>query len=829
MVAALAYQAPPSTPPSTQPSTAADEPGAEPRQPPPPPTRFLDVNGNPLPADVQRDLEAQIKKGTPAVEAPEAAPPAEPSADSPPPARDGEILVSGRRPRGSVIADIPPEREFDALDIDAYGVSNVAELIQALGPQVSSPHGREGGRPITLLNGKRVSSFSEIAEIPAEAIERMEVFPEELALRYGYRADQKVVNIITFEKFVSRLAELGATLPTDGGFDSDRIQGNYFAIRGDTRFDFSAEYSRDTSLLESDRDLEQPGEAPDSGRFRTLMPETERLKLNGLVSGNLFDNVSSTLNGRFEVSDAHDLLGRSGSDTLARDSDTRAAHLGTTFHGEIAKWLWTLTGNYDRLRSRVTTDLAQASGSLDRAESSNAFANANLVLNGSLLELPAGSISTTLGGSVELRDFGSASLRGGISRQSDLSRDIGAVRANLSVPISSRRSKGAAWLGDLSVNASLELQQFSDFGSLRTYLYVLNWSPIKPINLTASVMTEERAPTMEQLGAPLLATPNVRTFDFTRREVVNTIWMAGGNPELRPENRHVVRLGLTARPLAGTDLTLSFDYDSTRVDDPIVPFPIVTPQVEAAFPERFTRGGNGQLLQIDGRPLNLEKSSRKHLRWGLSFVRPLGKVEPGMRSAPVQTYSSEAEARAAAAPGTMVMMVQPGSPMARRLENMASRLYVSFYHTWQLQDEVLLRAGLPPLDLLDGTATDLLSGSRRHRLEMQAGIFKRGLGGQVTVNWQSGTEVRDLGGGGDLTVADLATVNVQLFANLADRFGGAKAPHWLKGARLTFGITNLLNTRPQVRDLTGSTPLNYQSAYLDPIGRFITFGLRKLF
>jgi hypothetical protein len=47
------------------------------------------------------------------------------------------------------------------------------------------------------------------------------VFPEELALKYGYRADQKVVNIITFKRFSSRIGQLSYALPTDGGRDTD--------------------------------------------------------------------------------------------------------------------------------------------------------------------------------------------------------------------------------------------------------------------------------------------------------------------------------------------------------------------------------------------------------------------------------------------------------------------------------------------------------------------------------------------------------------------------------------------------------------------------------
>lgn len=809
-------------------SHPANQARGEPAEPAPQDVQFLDADGNPLPPDIQRDLKKQLQNSLPRAEDGEPAKPMGSSA-APSTAIDGDIVVSAQRPRGSVVGEIPPERTFGPLEIDAYGASNIRELIDTLGPQVSSTRG-EGANPVTLLNGRRVSSFSEIAEIPTEAIERMEVFPEELALRYGYRPGQKVVNIVTFERFSSRLGQLGASLPTEGGYNAESVQANYFAIRGNTRLDFGAEYKGAAALAESDRGLAQLGGTPDAGRFRTLLPKTERLAINGLISRNLVDDVSSTLNGRYEASEIRDLLGRGESGTLARDIDTRNAHLGTTLHGEVSKWLWTFTGNYDHLGTEVATDMVDAFGARDRARSVNAFANANLVLSGSLLKLPAGPLSTTIRGGVELRDFSSTSLRGSADQQVDLSRDSGAFQINLNMPIFSRRSKNAALPGDLSVNANVELERLSDFGTLRTFGYGLNWSISAAFNFIVSATTEQSAPTMEQLGAPLLITPNVRTFDFTRQEVVDTTQISGGNPELRFDDRSVLRIGLNAKPISNTDLTFSVDYVSTRVEHPIASFPIVTPEIEAAFPERFTRDTGGRLVQIDGRPLNFEKADQEQLRWGVSFVRPLGAVEPWMRTAPVRTFSSEAEARAAAPVGSLVTMVQPGSAMARRMENMASRLYVSFYHTWQLQDTILARSGLPVLDLLNGAAIDILGGRRRHQLELQAGVFKKGVGGRVTVNWQSGTTLRNLGGeAGDLSFSDLVTFNINLFANLEDHLGGPKAPRWLKGTRVTFGITNLLNTRQQVRDRLGSTPLSYQPAYLDPLGRLISFGLRKTF
>ncbi|MBX3560176.1 MAG: TonB-dependent receptor [Sphingomonas sp.] len=807
-----------------QPQPPADTQSVPPVPTTPPPPVILDRDGNPVPPELQRELQERLRSHSPPDR------PATPVS----PARstgDGAIVVEGQRPRGSVTGDIPPERTFSALEINAYGAGNVGELLQALNPQMRSNGGREGSGPVTLLNGRRVSSFSEIAEIPSEAIERVEVFPEELALQYGYRPDQKVVNIVTYERFRSYLGQLGAIASAAGGYAAGSVRANYFAIRGNTRLDFGFDYNRSSALLESDRDVAQLDATLDAGRFRTLLPETERLSVSGLVGGTLFDTVATTLTGRFEASGFQSLLGRIGSDALTRDSGTRTVELGTALHGQIGRWLWTFTGRYNHLATDIVTDSGAAANMRDQAHSANASANATLLLSGAPLRLPAGPLSTIVRGSFERWDYSSVSLRKGVDRRADMSRDSSAVQVSLNLPIARAGGRGAAALGDLSINANVEVTRLSDYDTLYGHGVGLNWSPIAAINLIASFTTGEAAPTLEQLGAPLLATANLRTFDLARREVVDITRITGGNPALRSEERRVFRLGLTVRPLHATDLTISADYVATRINDPIAPFPLLTPQLETAFPDRFTRAADGRLVQIDARPLNFDSARQQRLRWGFSFVRPLGTIEPWMRAAPVRTYASEAEARAATGPAGMVTMVQPGSALARRFENLASRLFVSIFHTWRFQDEIVPSFDGPTLDLLDGAAIDLRGGTRRHEIEVQAGVYKGGLGARVEFNWQSGISLS--GGGGastnDLFFSDLAIVNINLFANLQDRFGGANAPQWLRGLRLTFGITNLFDSRLQVRDSIGSTPLSYQPAYLDPIGRLLSVTLRKVF
>src|SRR4051794_24524809 len=128
-----------------------------------------------------------------------------------------DIVVTGsRRPPGSAIGDIPPEITLNQGDIRSYGVGSVTELLTQLAPQTGSGQGRGGEPPVVLLNGHRISGLREIQDIPTEAIQRVEILPEEVALRYGYNSDQKVVNIVLRRFFRSTSAEASAGTSTAG-------------------------------------------------------------------------------------------------------------------------------------------------------------------------------------------------------------------------------------------------------------------------------------------------------------------------------------------------------------------------------------------------------------------------------------------------------------------------------------------------------------------------------------------------------------------------------------------------------------------------------------
>ena len=162
-----------------------------------------------------------------------------------------EIVVVAPRIRGQVEVPNQPVQTFDEEDIAAYGADSIADLIAAISPQTGSGRGRGSGRPVILVNGQRIASFRELHRIPPEAIRRMEVLPEEVALRFGYPANQRVLNMILKDNFASIMAAGEYNVPTRGGYDNYEAEGGVFKISGPRRYNFSAKLTETTMLTEA--------------------------------------------------------------------------------------------------------------------------------------------------------------------------------------------------------------------------------------------------------------------------------------------------------------------------------------------------------------------------------------------------------------------------------------------------------------------------------------------------------------------------------------------------------------------------------------------------
>jgi hypothetical protein len=840
-----------------------------------------------LPLSVSAQPQPPVATDQPSsTTAPNAAPTAEPIDES---ADEEEIVITGQRAPGSVVGDIPAQNTLDSRDVRATGATNINELLDALAPQIGSSQGRGGERPVLLLNGQRISSFRELRDIPTEAISRVEILPEEVALKYGYRADQKVVNIVLRQRFRSTAAQVGATAATQGGYGAANGDLTRLMIGKNGRTTFNLHAEGNSILTENERDIlldsTTPGAtAADELAARSLVGSRRDIRGSATFNRKILGDVSATLNTELEHTEGKSLIGL-GQDLLVLDRNTHSdsAHAGIALNGEKARWHWSVTGNADIEKDVTGTDRDDPAFPHDRAEETTTSGDLSATANGNLFKLPAGLATTTLkvGGSTVHLDGQRRRL--GVTTDNSLGRTIGTASANVDLPIS-RRNRDFSALGNLTLNANAEVDQLSDFGTLTTLGAGANWSPVDRLNLLTSWTREEGPPTINQLGDPILETPGTRIFDFTTGQTVFVNAITGGNPELQSDRRSVLKFGGNWQPFPKTDLRLRAEYVHSTIDNPIQNIFGPTPALEAAFPGRFVRDPSGQLVSVDLRPVNFDQARRDTLRVGFDFTKPLKSRRPS-QSVMDQIRAQFGRSRGGAAAGQnptaggAAAGQNPTSGGAAAGQNPTAdsapaapppeggpppgagppseggpggggfggfggrgggggggffgggsrgRLTFSLTDTITFVDQVSIGPGLPELDYLHGEAAGANGGTPRHNVEAQAGWSNNGLGARIGANWRSATRVDGLNGD-DLRFSSLATFDLRLFANPGDIPEIALKHPWLRGTQVRLEATNLFDAKPNVRDPAGKVPLNYQPDLLNPLGRTVMISFRKLF
>jgi hypothetical protein len=128
--------------------------------------------------------------------------------------------------------------------------------------------------------------------------------------------------------------------------------------------------------------------------------------------------------------------------------------------------------------------------------------------------------------------------------------------------------------------------------------------------------------------------------------------------------------------------------------------PELTPAVEAAFPERFIRDADGNLISVDARSINMEKASDSDLANSLSMRWP---TDPSA--------------------GADQMQIQ-----------------ASFNHRMRLTAIQRITPFHPVIDLLGGD-----SGQSRHNVSAQITVSRSGIGGTISGNWSSGGRLKAAG------------------------------------------------------------------------------------
>lgn len=160
-----------------------------------------------------------------------------------------EIVVTGHR-REEVPTELLAIATFDASAIEASGATSISELLRSIRGVTQSADGQD---PIFLLNAQRVSGYSEISSLPPEAIEKVEVLPEPVALRFGFPPTRRVVNFITKRHFRQFALKPATGTSTQGGAGTVSAHADVTRLRGDGRMTLSFDARHTDALRQSSR------------------------------------------------------------------------------------------------------------------------------------------------------------------------------------------------------------------------------------------------------------------------------------------------------------------------------------------------------------------------------------------------------------------------------------------------------------------------------------------------------------------------------------------------------------------------------------------------
>lgn len=698
--------------------------------------------------------------------------------------------------------DIEPILTLDEQAITKTGAQNLADLLRMLGPLTQSASGQE---PILALDGRKPVDDQEIFSLPMEAFASIEILPESAALAFGFPSTRKVLNFITKKRFAALEMQGGAETATQGGQSSATALASYTKIRNQKRLTIKGEHKTQDQLLQSDRDIAiEPGNFDNfSAQTRSLLPANDVWKWSATLGLPVGESLAASLNGTVNHTDSRSLNGESRalSRPLTSRSQQEEQALSGGLKGWLGGWSWTLQSKWGRNenKSRYELDAMNAGGGQTQrfynSQSINSTQSIDALFHGDAMTLPAGNLALSPKLSVQ-RDKTQIVNTSPDGTHSSVNKGRDQARASLSasIPIWAKQSDGGPiWPGVLTADMYLALSATGSYGALVDYTAGLNWQTSNNVHFAFSQTHTETMPELAFIAQPETRMPNTPYFDFATGQNALVTLRNAGNPNLPVRRDNHIETSVNYTLSRQPDLGIRLSYSTQNIHNQAGLVSASSAKLQAAFPEIFTRNAEGALIAINAIPVALAREKKRQLSFMVYFQGLLGELPEG-----------------------------EGAFMSSDLP----QVYLSLNPTYQLRDTLLLREGVPVLDLLNGDTRENGGGQAHFAMEEYLRLNYKGVTLTQSLHWQGATRVKSDIAASDLHFANLATIDMSVSAMLDQIFRQAK---WAKSASVTLDVTNLTGARRRVTDRNGDTPYSYQPAFLDPAGRTVRINLRKLF
>lgn len=306
-------------------------------------------------------------------------------------------------------------------------------------------------------------------------------------------------------------------------------------------------------------------------QFREVNPNTNRDKAWSLLAS---AGAEYRLSGDWQLSLAGS-IGRYEQKNRNLEFDTRPASQGGTLEQALASSDLATAFNPFGDGGTNSRELVQSFFYPFHSLQESEYRSATLNLGGSLVDLPAGALRLAVGGDYRKESFGfknlnfyanlSAPLEGG-SFKAD--REVRAAYSELFIPLFSGRN-AIAGAKHLSVSLSGRYDHYSDFGSTFNPKGGVTWTPVDGLTLKGTYGTSFKAPLLRSVYSQLTAAfidfeGTAGATDVNGDGLIRTLYLVGGNPDLKPEQGRSWTAGVEIEPAMLEGLRIKATYFNLR-------------------------------------------------------------------------------------------------------------------------------------------------------------------------------------------------------------------------------------------------------------------------
>lgn len=681
------------------------------------------------------------------------------------------VVIGSRRPKsldGAQVLD-----ELSEGRIATYAAGSINELIERLQQQ----DGREFS---IVVNGQRIGSLADLGELPAEALEGLQIYTPADAKRFGFSANNRLLNLTLKRNFRTLSLEDELRGATEGGGVAVSGETRGAVLDGDRRLNGFGRARAEEGLLARQRPAFATGDRP-VPPGQSLVPRSQSYfatlgaarplgggNLNFGMQGNRNQNVRRT-NGvtRQENAGGSASMNASYSNTIGGFIVTAISDIGSS-------------GNRSRIMGgdilagctacRVVQDLRTRT------------------INASLFGTVSGKVATLPAGDMRL----DLSLRRGRARTTTTDGLNGVVRrtaygtisaqVNVALPIVSGSTPVLGFLGSVDLMPSIDYNAIDGLGHVTGTNLSLNWRPSSALSFDASFSRRGSLPSNEQINAPAQTLIGVTVYDYRVGDVVPVEQITGGAPLAPPSSQDLRVSANYNRPIGRSRINGNIGFSRSSTDRPTTSLTEPSAFVERFFPERFVRDATGRLVSVDVRPFNAVRQASEN-------VSVAAKLSGGGRGG-------------------------------------GANWNIGLRGDRQLRQSLLLAPGVPVIDMLTNPLSVSTGVQGRQQWSAQAGFQTRRWAANVSMTRRGGVRSTALGDPETgVDVAPLTRLDGTLLLT-PHRAGTVANSAARSGYRVELSIANATNARPRIRTFTraGSTTLN--PGLLDPLGRTVALSLR---